>query len=162
MLTEVPEKKAHVIKHFQGSACHVFDAQNPNRIGNGIIEEVFLNDNIVCVRQGDESHYFDANVIYPDGLSFKDLKDEHLDILIPKIKFNGQPLDKQDLRYQDRYFNPNFILIPMGNHLYLYIHNNWNIVVKRVGEQMDIEFIDNMPEVIFTLCNMGFNVLDNQ
>lgn len=161
MLTELqPQKKSHVLKHFQGGRCHVFDTQNPHRMGEGFIDEVDIEDDMVLIKQGEESHWVDANFVYPGDKEFKDLKDEHLDILLRCIKFNGEYLDKEGVRYRDRYFHKNFVFIPMGGHLYLYIHSNWNVVVKRVGEQIDIEFIDNMPEVIFTLCDMGFDVLD--
>ncbi len=162
MQTSEKQISKKYLKHYLG--CSAF-AMDEHHASVGQIENIDLESDSVCIKTGEESHWFESSIVDASLKSFRQLEVNDILRLVDSLVFKGcgkvdfrdvisvQSIDNNDwISDNDKWKDG--VWIRMNDGSVIVIAPNWHIVRVHNGES----FVENIGDVIFLLCDMGFEV----
>lgn len=142
-------ERKHYLKRYVGGFAMVLDA---GQMVTGELEQVDMEDGSVLIKCGERSQWIDGEKVTPSLKQWKDLTDEDIQTIIENVTFHGKRCSAGDIvriaRRFDRiivHMNDDYLFSPF------FIFQNWSIVAGGVP-------IDNIGQIIFLLCELGYDV----
>lgn len=142
-------ERKHYLKRYVGGFAMVLDE---GLLVTGEIEQVDMEDGSVLIKCGERSQWIDGEKVTPSLKQWKNLSNLDIQTIIANITFHGKPVSgdiMEIIRCEEH----------VSVHLYgdyrrspIHIHRGWSITSTN-GEP-----IDNAGQIIFLLCELGYDV----
>lgn len=152
-------ERHHYLKHYLGGPAFIADE---NKVATGQIEQVDLEDGSVLIKSGTESHWYDGKIVSPSLKHFRNLTTEDIHCIVDHLMFGGKRLSESEIVTitcgHHNAWEPNGcweygVFIHLLNDRIIWITRNWAVNgLKNLGTP------DNIGQIIFLLCEMGFDV----
>lgn len=145
--------RIHYLKHYLGGKVLVMD---PTHFGNGMIENIDLEDNSVLIKQGEKSHWISPDQVTLPLKRFGDIDQDTIDTLLSNVLFQNHKIDIGGMKMMKR--DISFIEFSNGKFR-MVLTDQWIIrfYIPHLSDEIPF-YPTNMPAIIFLLCELGFDV----
>jgi len=157
----LPKERLHIIKHYIGHRASILNPGNYDCLDQGVIEEVNINEADVVLKNDGIHRHVDVENVAPRLKKFKSIELEDIHELLDIIVLNNVCPERENF-YVDRK-DEGFVKVVRdktnGNpKVAIVIKKNWSIEAMVDGELAEV---CNYPEVVFKLCELGFDVTNH-
>ena len=158
----LPKERLHIIKHYIGHQADIINTTEYECVLRGVIEEINIDEiDVVIKNEGGIYRHVDPENIMPKLRKFSDIQSEDMHELLDLIVLNDVCPEREDfyMEKKDEGFIKYIRERSEGNlPVAIIIKKNWSIealVDSKLAE------ISNYPEVVFKLCELGFDVTNH-
>lgn len=155
-------ERHHILKHYWGGPAM---ALGEDAAAVGEIENIDIEDGSVCLKEGNESHWYDSHLVTASLSNFHSLTREHARCIAGHLIFKGEKIKEEDI-VQISDVNGNEwkpgtrtpwkagVFIYLIDHRSIWITSSWSVIgMTGFGCTPD-----NIGKIIFLCCQLGYDV----